>query len=378
MNALTIAVTAALALAAGCGGGGSAGRIKSTGPVDAPKLDPVKPEAMREFDAGLRALRLGGPEATETARARFEAAVRIDRTLWEAWHNLGVIAAEDGDDAAAAKAFGAALDVNPAHTPSRLARAEAHARAGRTDDARADYEASLREFTEDDPRRADAAARLAALLRDARKYDDAVEVLRDTLRVQGATSRIYSELGLIYLAQDRQDLAQLVIARALELDAKDPAAHNALALLYQRQGKAQQAFHEFDQATSLDPDYIDARFNKASVLLDAGDYGRAKQELTFVLERRPDDHAARVALGLAARGLKDLEGARKTWAQVVEDAPRRSYARADARYNLVILRAFFLEDVEGAKQELERYLQDAPTSHPKRQEAEAMRKELGL
>lgn len=363
---------------AACSGTAQSKRIISVGPGDAPKLDPVKPEAMKEFQAALRAIKLGGPEATATARERFEAAVKIDGTLWEAWYDLGVIAGDDGDDAAAIKAFGKALDVNPTHTPSRLARAEAARRAGNTDDARADYEACLREFAEDDPLRSDAAARLASLLRDAKKYDDAIEVLRDTLRLQGATSKIYTELGLIYLAEDREDLALLVLAKAIELDAKDPAAHNALALLYLHQNKAQEAFNQFDAATSLDPDYIDARFNKASVLLDAGDFDRAKTELSIVVEKRPDDYAAWNAMGLVKRGLKDYEGAKATWENVIDDAPRRDFARADALFNLGILEAFFLNDTAKAKADLERYLQDAPTSHPKRQEAEQKLKELGL
>ena len=85
-----------------------------------------------------------------------------------------------------------------------------------------------------------------------------------------------------------------MLAKALELDAKDPAIYNALALLAQRQGKAQEAFERFDQAASLDANYIDARFNKASVLLDAGDYARAKVELSAIVEKRPDDYAAQV------------------------------------------------------------------------------------
>jgi len=368
----------AVALAIGCGGTeGSKRTVRGKGAA-APILEPVKPAAMKEFRAAVRALKLGGGDERETARARFQEAVRLDSSLWEAWHNLGVIAAEDGDDEAAVAAFSKALGVNPAHTPSRIARAEAYARGGDTDEARGDLDQAIGELADDDPLRASAAARLAALLRDAKKYDAAIEVLRDHLRVQGATSRIYTELGLIYMAQNRNDLAQLVLARALELDAKDPAAHNALALLFLRDGKAQEAFDRFDQATSLDPTYTDARFNKASVLLDAGDYGRAKQELATVVEQQPDDHAARVSLGLALRGLKDHKGARSTWDKVVDDAPRRSWARADALYNLVILKAFFLEDVDGAKKDLERYLQDAPTSHPKRKEAEEKRKELGL
>ncbi len=362
----------------GCGGPGAKGRITSQGRPDAPKLDKVKPAAMKEFDAGLRALRLGGPDANATAAKRFAAAVEIDGTLWEAWHDLGVLAAADGDDDDAVRAFGKALDVNPAHTPSRLARAEAHRRAGRIKEARGDYEGSLREFDQSDPLRADAAARLASLLRDAEAYDDAVDVLRDTLRVAGPSSRIYTELGLIYLSQARHDLAKLVLARAIELDAKNPAAYNALALLYLAEGKAQEAFDRFDYATALDPAYVDARFNKAAVLLDAGDYQRAKQELAIIVDASDDDLAARVAMGVAQRGLKDLPGAKKTWEAVVEDAPRRSFARADALYDLVILKAFFLEDVAGAKADLERYMQDAPTSHPRRQDAEEKRKELGL
>ncbi len=363
---------------AACSGSVTKKRIVSTGPGDTPKLDPVKPEAMKEFQAALRALKLGGPEAAETARGRFEAAVDIDKTLWEAWFDLGLIAGDEGDDDAAIDAFSKALEVNPTHTPSRLARAEARRRAGETDDARADYETCLREFAEDDPMRADAAARLASLLRDAKHYDDAIEVLREILRVQGATSRIYTELGLIYLAEDRTDLALLVLAKAIELDANDPATHNALALLYLHQNKAQEAFEQFDKATSLDPEYVEARFNKASVLLDAGDYGRAKDELAKVVELAPDDFAARVAMGLAKRGLKDFDGARKTWDEVIDDAARRDFARADALYNLAMLDAYFVGDIEAAKKGLERYLQEAPTSHPKRQEAEQKLNELGL
>jgi tetratricopeptide (TPR) repeat protein len=374
MRRILVLAVLLCACSGGAGGKRSVNGGKGGKAVD---LDPVKPAAMKEFDAALRAMRLGGPEATETARERFQEATRLDPSLWEAWYDLGLLDLDDGDDAGAIAAFTSALKVDPSHTPSRIGRAEANARAGKTDDARDDFKQSLSELADDDPRRADISARLAALLRDAKKYDDAIDVLRDTLRLQGSSSRIYTELGLIYLAEKRADLAELVLARALELDSKDPSAHNALALLFQLQGKAQEAFDQFDLATSLDPDYLEARFNKGSVLLDAGDYARAKQELAIVVEKEPEDWEAQVAYGLAQRGLKDFKGAKSTWDKVIKNAPRRSWPRMDALYDLVILKAFFTEDIEGAKADLERYLQDAPTSHPKRQEAEQKRKELG-
>jgi tetratricopeptide (TPR) repeat protein len=253
-----------------------------------------------------------------------------------------------------------------------MARAEAHRRAGHKKDARSDYESALKLMAEDDPNRPDTASRLASLLRDAGEYEDAVEILRETVRVSGTNAKIYTELGQIYIAQKRLDLAQLVLVKALELDAKDPAVYNALALLAQKQGKAQEAFQRFDQAVSLDPNYTDARFNKAVVLLDAGDYARAKAELVAIVEKRggADDHAAQVSLGVAHRGLKELPEAKKVWERVIKEAPRRSTPRADAMWNLALLKIDFMEDPAGGKADLERYLQEAPTSHGKRQDAE--------
>ncbi|HEY6175586.1 MAG TPA: tetratricopeptide repeat protein [Kofleriaceae bacterium] len=375
MRAIGFALCAALAA---CGGGGSkqtTAPTARTGPRTA--RDRINPKASKEFEGALRAIRVGGPEAQETARTRLRAAVEADPTLWEAWYDLGVIAFKDGDDDTAVDAYGKALKLKQNHVPILLARAEANRRSGRTKDARTDYEAALKTTEEDDPNRKDAAARLASLLRDAGEFDDAVNVLRDVIRVSGANAKIYTELGLIYVAQKRFELARLVLAKAAELDAKDPAIYNAFAVLALRQGKAQEAFDRFDQAVSLDPSYIDARFNKAAVLLDAGDYTRAKAELTTIVEKRPDDYAAFVALGVAQRGLKDFPEARKTWDRVIREAPRRSTPRADAMFNAAILALDYMNDAVGGKTALERYLQEAPFSHAKRQAAEEKRKELG-
>ena len=367
-------VTIALALAA-CGGGGTR-KVKGAGRTTAAHREPVKPAAMKEFESAMRATRLGGPEASETARARLKAALKIDSSIWEAWHDLGVIAWKEGEDEETIDDFTKALAGNREHTPSLLARAEANRRAGHKKEARSDYEAAIKQMTDDDPNRGDAAARLASLMRDSGDYDDAVEILRETIRVSGVNARIYTELGQIYIAQKRLELAQLVLAKALEIDAKDPTVYNALALLAQRQGKSQEAFERFDQAASLDATYIDARFNKASVLLDAGDYARAKAELASIVEKRPDDYAAQVSLGVAHRGLKELPEAKKVWERVIKDAPKRSTPRADAMWNLALLKIDFMEDLAGGKTELERYMQEAPTSHAKRQEAENKCKEV--
>jgi tetratricopeptide (TPR) repeat protein len=371
------ALVAPVALACAACGGGAKQSKAPTVRAAGNKREPINPKAAKDFEGAMRALRVGGPEAQETARARLKTAVEADPTLWEAWHDLGVIAFKDGDDDAAVDAFSKALRLKQGHIPTLLARAEANRRGGHRREARTDYEAAIKATDEDDPNRKDAAARLASLLRDDGDFDDAVGVLRETVRVSGTSAKIYTELGLIYIAQKRFELAQLVLVKATELDAKDPAIYNAFAVLALRQGKAQEAFERFDQAVSLDPGFIDARFNKAAVLLDAGDYARARAELTTIVERRPDDHAAHVALGVAQRGLKDFPDAKRTWDRVIKEAPRRSTARADAMFNAAILALDYMNDAAGGKAALERYLQEAPVSHAKRQAAEEKRKELG-
>jgi len=359
---------------AACGGGGGKRSTLGAGTTAKQHRDPVKPAAAKEFEAAMRAIRLGGPEADETARARLRSAVKEDGTLWEAWYDLGAIAWREGDDDEAIDDYSKALAIDHNHTSVLLARAEANRRAGHKKDARSDYETALKMMDDDDPGRRDAAARLASLLRDNGDFDDAVDVLRETVKTSGTNAKIYTELGNIYIAQKRLELAQLVLAKAVELDAKDPSVYNALALLAQKQGKAQEAFNLFDQAVALDATYLDARYNKASVLLDAGDYARAKVELAAIVEKKPDDYQAQVALGVAHRGLKEFPEAKKTWERVIKEAPKHSTPRADALWNIALLELDFSgEDAavqNQGKADLVRYLQEAPSGHSKRQEAE--------
>jgi tetratricopeptide (TPR) repeat protein len=372
-----LAIIAALAA---CGGASGKRNVAGTGPSAKHQRDPIKPEARRDFEAAMRAIRLGGPEADETARARLREALKVDSSIWEAWFDLGAIAWREGDDDEAIDDYTKALAIDRNHTTILLARAEANRRAGKKKDARGDYEAALKMMDDDDPGRRDAAARLASLLRDNGDFDDAVEVLRDVVRTSGTNAKIYTELGEIYMAQKRLDLAQLVLAKAVELDPKDPAIYNALAQLAQKQGKAQDAFNLFDQAVALDATYIDARFNKASVLLDAGDYARAKVELSAIVEKRPDDFQALVALGVAHRGLKENPEAKKVWTRVIKEAPKHSTVRADAMWNLAELGLDYSGEDAAAqaegKTDLERYLQEAPAGHSKRQDAENKCKEV--
>jgi tetratricopeptide (TPR) repeat protein len=358
---------------AGCGGSGAAHTGSAPAVVARPVLPAADAEALRDFESAVRALRAGGSGAQKRAEASLRSAVRRDPRLWEAWHDLGAVLFARGDDEAAVDAFRRALAINPAHAPALLARAEAYRRLGDVAHARADYE----EFLRRQPDSAEGRARMASLLRQAGEPDRALDVLREALRRAGGSPPIYLELGLVYLAQGRQELAELVLTKAAVLDPKSPAILNALALVSMERHRYQEAFERFDRATALDPGFLDARYNVASLLIDAGDYARAKTELEEVVARRPDDLGAVVALGIAYRGLGDHKKARALWESVVKDAPRRSTVRGDALFNLATLEMDFVMDEKSSARALDRFLQESPENHSKRKEAEERRKEMG-
>lgn len=377
-----LAVAGAVIL--GCGGGASPHKettpqqtaaAKTAKGVAAKKpAREVKPAALREFDAGLRALKLGGPEANERAAESFERAVAADPTMWEAWHDLGVVRARSGDDRKAAAAFGKALEAKPGHIPSLVARAEASRRLGKRGDAKGDYEAALKIDPEDVATR----LRLASLQRESGDTDGSVKTVREVLRrnPQGkdlADANV--ELGLCYLAAGREELAELVLGKAANVDAKNPKVWNALGLLALKQGKDQESFQRFDHATNLDPSFRDARFNKAAVLLDAGDYAQAKSELTAALKGQEDgaDLDALVALGVAERGLGEYPRASATWERVLRVAPQN----ADALYNLAVLNMDFTKDEGKARDYLSRYRSAASDEHPRYKEAQSRMDQLG-
>jgi hypothetical protein len=70
-------------------------------------LPEAKPEARQFFEEGLRLLHRNGP--LEAAAEQFTKAVRADQKLFEAWHDLGVIRARQGQWDEAGDALRAAL-----------------------------------------------------------------------------------------------------------------------------------------------------------------------------------------------------------------------------------------------------------------------------
>jgi tetratricopeptide (TPR) repeat protein len=346
-----------LLAAVGCGGA-SGGGATTTARAELP---PVDPEALRAFQAGVRAMQGDSRAERRRARERFEEAIRIDPNLWEAHFDLGVLQRREGELREAAASFEAARAIQPASGEVLAALAETRYALGERD-AAADL---LRTYVAQHPESIPVRVALTTLLRERGDHDGALSQAREVLIRDPRNVRALAEIGRIYRAREQYDVAELVIRKAVEIeDGAD--LHNDLGLVELARGDTQAAFEEFQRAIALDPRFAPAHLNQGSVLMHAGDYAGAATEYRAVLAVDAGDLDARVALGAALRGQGEHAQARREYEQVLEAAPNH----AAALFNLAVVLAEFLDERPRARELFVRFLAVAPSGGTFRETAE--------
>lgn len=357
-----------LLFAAACGTSGKAGSTKKAlVPAVLPK---AKPEALAFFEEGLRLVRRG-PGSLEGARDQFAKAVKADKKLFEAWHDLGVVEARLGRWDPAIAALEQALILQPASRRTVIALGEILGKAGRWPAAASVYGERLAA----DPEDRDLRMRYIQALRDGGKANDALEEVKGLLAKDSKNAAAFNALGLVYYRMDKLALAESAFRRAIELEpkAKETAAvWNNLGLVALARGRDQEAFAAFEKATGLDAGYREAHLNQANVYLDCGDYKRAEKEIRRAIEIDADDPDAHVALGVALRGQKRFDDARQAYERALAQRPNHP----PALYALGILYMDFQPDKAKARESLTLYHSLAAPSDPRREDAAARLKEL--
>jgi Tfp pilus assembly protein PilF len=347
----------------------------STGPA---KLPPAKTEAKRALEDAVRQIKLG-PMSYARARERLEAARVIDPGLWESWYDTGWIYQQERELDKAADAYERALKINPGHAATASALGSVYLQRHKFSDAARIY----RHFLEVKPPPPPALERslriqLASALRQSNELDAAIEELRKVLRTDGRSAPALSGLALVYQAKKQHELAELVVRRAVEVADKDKipsvqaATYNDLGLVLLSLRRDQEAFAAFDKAAALDPQLPEARYNRAAVYLDCGDYGSALKELSKLTDTHVGNVPAWVALGVAQRGLGKLDEARHSY----EKALSLDANDAGALYNMGVLLMDFKKEPAQARPYFERFMHASDYGNPKRGDADERLKEI--
>lgn len=226
---------------------------------------------------GRVAYHTGPPVA---AVAGYEQAIALDPHYIAPFYGLGILyAAQLGEYAKAVAAFQRGLQHNPNDAFLIASLGSIYARMGRIDEALA----TLQHALDLDPTNEFAVGWLSILYLHNRCDDDAIAACQRELALHEAHSP-HRILGLIYDAKGQTVQAIAELEQAIALDATDYEAQAALAKLYQRVGRHQEADEKLALANALAQD-DHAEYGQACVAAVSGDVDRAVALLEVALTK---------------------------------------------------------------------------------------------
>jgi len=261
-------------------------------------------KAVEQLKTAVASIRVGDYEA---ASRRCLAILQADERNGLAWHVLAIAREKAGGLSEALNAYDAALRILPedpaiAHDLARLAQ-----RLGHLDIA----EKLLLRFLSVEPGHVEGTNNLACVLRDQKRYDEAIDRLRELI----------------------------------EIETDSPTLWNTLGTVLSDQGRMGESLPFFDEALRLDAGFAKARYNRANVLQPLGEAERALADLDAAMEgaeTRYEDAMMRMARAMLLMSMGRLKAGFDAYEvrldpempeamRVVVDAPRWDPAKEDIR-----------------------------------------------
>jgi tetratricopeptide (TPR) repeat protein len=220
--------------------------------------DPSSAEAFY----GIGSVYLQQQKAAE-ARENFERAIKLHAaypgTLPNAWNNLGILAAREGNTDSAIADFEHALEIEPAHSIALLNLGNAY--------------------------------------RQKKDWAAAKSTLERALVLNPENPEANYSLGMVYAQLNETDRAHEYLTKAIALRPVYPEALNNLGILYLRTGRTEEAIRSFQESIRLAPAYDQSYLNLARVYEIEGNREKARALLLDLLAQHPGHVQANKALG---------------------------------------------------------------------------------
>lgn len=226
----------------------------------------------------------------EDAARAYERAVGLDERAHDSWINLGRLHRRAARHAAALECFESAVRAARTDPDAHLGRGLARAANGDVSGAQLDF-ARAAELAPND---AEPLLALGDLLRDTRRYDEAIETYRRAIAREDADAASWLKLGnALALVEDYRgaaDAFRQALARAPELA---PALNGLGASLMHLPHQREPAIVALDRAAELDVADPNPLMNLALLYEREGDTAAARDAWTRALERDPASAIAR-------------------------------------------------------------------------------------
>ncbi|MBN1516199.1 tetratricopeptide repeat protein [Candidatus Sumerlaeota bacterium] len=192
--------------------------------------------------------------------------------------------------------FEHALAVTEDNYPMHHSLGFALAEQGRLDEAAKHFVQALKIWPE-----AKLDVELANLMIKQKKYDDALDLLRDVIKEEPDNSLAYYNMGIAYQLQEKFGAAAAAYEQAVRLDRNNAKAFNNLGVLKAQQGLIDEAAECFRECLRGAPYNATAHRQLASMLLMQGRNDEAAAQCRAALKINPRDAEANFFLAYALR-----------------------------------------------------------------------------
>ena len=208
-------------------------------------------------------------------------------------------------------------------------RASLHFEAGRPER----FEAALRAAFDRFPADATLRFKLAAYLASRARSEDALELLRECIRLDPALIDAHTNTAALLSGLGRLDEAKATLERALLAHPNEPMLLHSFGDLHLQRGELDAAARRYAQAVQADPELPERRLAYAGVLGELGRWGACIEQLKVAHSKRPQDPA--ICLNLSTAWLQKSDAAKaESWIRrAIEIAPKSPEThRAAARF----------------------------------------------
>ncbi len=272
-----------------------------------PPRRPMNSGARNAYAQGVSAAQSGNDAAAVRA---FEQALSADGNAYKAAYNLGVMADRAGNERQALDYYRRALRILPDYERAAQGIVTIHIRNNNVPEALAFIEPLARQWV----RNLYLQALYAEVLVHANRPDDALTAARGALRRDERFVPAMVAIVKASLKQNRTELAEAIIAQALEVDDDNAELHYLKGrMLLEEEGRQRDALNELRRAVTLRPDFAEARMALGIQLMNGANYTEALQQFQAAAALAPTLVAVHLNLGDAYRANKNWQQAKASF-----------------------------------------------------------------
>jgi len=206
--------------------------------------------------------------ALAAAQTGYEAVLELEPLNADAWHFLGVIAAQTNAPARAVALIRKAVELDPTNAIAQVNLGAALRGSGNLPAALLAYEHAIQLKAD----YAEAHFHRGNLLYELKRPEAAVASYEAAIGIKPDFAEAHSNRGNVLRELDRFDAALASYAQAVALNPRFAQAHFNRGVALGQLKRPQAALACYEQALILEPELAEARFNRALLMLLTGDY----------------------------------------------------------------------------------------------------------